>query len=307
MQEKQLHIDIIGYDCGWGSGDFRCEDGPAHIAADNLLHALRQLEAQATWKGPLGLKNLGNHAAADTKEKTLPFILESLGRLYQSVSAAIENNRVPLVIGGDHSSAIGTWSGVAAATKSLGRFGLIWIDAHLDCHTYETSWQGKFGGWWHGQPVAALTGHGLQSLTSIGGIQPKISPAHIAMIGVHSFEPAEEAFIKKHNIRVYSLRDVEQRGFAAVFAEALDRVTQGTDGFGMTIDLDAFRPEDAPGVGAAENTGLCATSVLPIIEGVGRHPSFRALEIAEFNPHKDIDRKTARLVEKLAAAVFTKD
>src|SRR5690606_23051009 len=101
--------------------------------------------------------------------------------------------------------AMGTWPGVVTAGNAAGKFGLIWMDAHLDAHTYETSAAGKWGGWWHGQPVAALTGHGLPALTSLCGKFPKIAPEHLSIIGPHSFEAEEAAFVEKHNIRVYDL------------------------------------------------------------------------------------------------------
>lgn len=301
-----IKIDIIGYDSGWGCQDYRCEDGPYKIPADSLLYKLRSAGVTPHYHPPMGLKFLGDHEKLKTKEETLPLVVTGLRRLCQQVKQSIENGGRPVVIGGDHTSAIGTWAGAVAATNSHQRFGLIWIDAHLDSHTYDTSWQGKWGGWWHGQPVSALTGQGLPELISIGGRAQKISPEHISIIGPHNFEPAEQEFVVKNKIRVYFLDEVKRRGFKAIFEESLQRATTGTEGFGITIDLDAFQPSDAPGVGAAENDGLAVADVLPIIKSVGLHPAFRALEVAEYNPHKDIDHKTARLAENIIAAAFTK-
>ncbi|MBI3441543.1 MAG: arginase [Proteobacteria bacterium] len=230
--------------------------------------------------------------------------MEGTTRLANHVKRAIENQHIPVVIGGDHSSAIGTWAGAVSALNAQQNLGLIWLDAHLDAHTNETAHQGKWGGWWHGQPVSALLGYGLPELQNVGGSAPKISPQHMSIIGVHSFEQGEEEFIKRHNIRVYYLDEVEKRGFKAVYEEALQRATSGTKGFGVTIDLDCFDPQEAPGVGAAENKGLRAAEVLPIIQSVARHPSFKALEIAEFNPHKDENGKTRALLEKIIENVF---
>lgn len=299
-----LKADIIGYDSGWGCRDYHCEDGPAAVPADHVLRLLRHLGVDATWRGPLGIKFLGSHQTLDTKEKTLPLVIEGLRRLFGHVKGAVERQAVPVVIGGDHASAVGTWSGVVTALRAHQRFGLIWLDAHLDAHTNETSKHGKWGGWWHGQPVSALTGQGLAQLTGLGGTAAKISPRHISMIGIHSFEPEEADFVRKNNIRVYYLDEVKQRGFKAVFAEALARATDGTDGFGMTMDLDGFDPVDAPGVGTPEPGGLKATDVLPIIKGVAHNPLFKALEIAEFNPHNDQNGKTARLIGKIIESVF---
>lgn len=301
-----LNVDIIGYDCGWGCRDYGCEDGPYALPADQILQYLAAEGINAKYHQPLGLKFLGDHKKLTKKEDTLPLVTTGLQRLSQKVRETVEKGSVPVVIGGDHSSAIGTWSGTIAAKQAHEKFGLIWLDAHLDSHTYETSWQGKWGGWWHGQPVSALLGFGLPEFVSIGGPGKKLSAQHISIIGPHNFEPAEEEFVRKHGIRVYLLNEVRQRGFKAVFEESLARATNGTSGFGMTIDLDAFDPKEAPGVGSAEDQGLQANEVLPIIKSTGRHPLFRALEVAEFNPHNDKDGKTAHLAENLIKAVFSK-
>ncbi len=306
MPEQLLKAEIIGYDSGWGCRDYLCEDGPGALRADKILHKLRHLGVEARWRGPLGIKFLGKHALLTTKEQTLPLVIEGLRRLFNHTKHAVENKNIPIVIGGDHASAIGTWAGVVSALDAHQNFGLIWLDAHLDAHTDKTSKSGKWGGWWHGQPVSALLGHGLAEFAALGGMKAKLSPRHISMIGIHSFEPEEAAFVKEHNIRVYSLDEVRQRGFETVYREALQRATEGTAGFGMTIDLDGFDPEDAPGVGTAESPGLRAAEILPIIKSAARHPLFKALEIAEFNPHKDKDHKTRTLIEKIIENTFAK-
>ncbi|MEZ0260456.1 MAG: arginase [Alphaproteobacteria bacterium] len=306
MADRILNVEVIGFDSGWGCRDFRTEDGPHQLRAHTCMATLRDCGVKPVWRGPLGLKFLGNHAELNTKEKTLPNTLASLRRLSGTVKRSVEQGNIPVVIGGDHSSAIGTWSGAVEATKSNGKFGLIWLDAHLDSHTYDTSYQGKWGGWWHGQPVTAILGHGLQQFRQLGGLQPKISAQHLSIIGPHSFEPAEEEFVRANGVRVYYLAEVEARGFKACYDEALARATTGTDAFGLTIDLDAFRPEDSPGVGSPEDKGLKAADVLPALRSIGWQKGFRALEIAEFNPHQDKGGKTVQLIEKLMENVFTK-
>lgn len=305
-QDNRLTVDIIGYDSGWGSADYGCEDGPLRVSYDQLIQKLNAQNVKTNWHAPLGLKHLGNHDDLVTKDQTLPVLVEGLNRLAQRVAASTDNGHIPLVIGGDHAAAMGTWPGIIGARDVAQTFGLIWMDAHLDAHTYETSSQGKWGGWWHGQPVTALTGHGLPALSSIAGSGAKISPAHLSIIGPTSFEPAEEAFIKKHNIRVFMLDEVEKRGFEAVFKEALDRATSGTNGFGITIDLDGFAPTDAPGVGTREKRGFAAAEILPVLKGLAWHKNFRGMEIVEYNPHKDPDGRTGRLILDLVEQSFTK-
>lgn len=314
VNDNARTVDIIGYDCGWGCGDFGCEDGPAHMPLAYIIAALRKNGFTPRNHGLLGIKHLGNHAALDDKHKTLPLLREALSRLHEAVYSSAHAHHLPLVFGGDHSSAIGTWSGIINATQHHGKFGLIWIDAHMDAHTDKTSHEGKWGGWWHGQPVAALTGHGLTEFTALGAsaqtaakIAPKISPAHISIIGAHSYEPAEVKFTEQHGIRVYTLDEVQQRGFATVFAEAYARATTGTQGWGMTIDLDAFHPDEAPGVGTHEDKGLRSADVLPVLKGIAHKAGFSGLELAEFNPHRDRNNITVNLIEKLVDHIFTSE
>jgi arginase len=306
QQDNRLTVDIIGYDSGWGSRDYGCEDGPLKFPYDQLIARLAQQDVRTDWHAPLGLKHLAVHDDLASKDMTLPVLQEGLRRLALRVATSAENRHIPLVIGGDHASAMGTWPAVVKAKKARENFGLIWIDAHLDAHTYKTSAEGKWGGWWHGQPIAALTGHGLPALTGICGQGPKLSPQHICIIGPHSFEPAEKAFVERHGIRVYYFDEVQKRGFKAVFAEALARARGGTEGFGLSIDLDGFAPEDAPGVATREEVGIMASEALPALRGIGRLPDFCALEIVEFNPHRDVDGKTARLMLDLITGIFLK-
>jgi len=305
MRNQKLKVEIIGYDSGWGCRDYGCEDGPAAAPTERIMHTLHHFGVEAKWRGTLSIKFLGRHDEHATKEETFPLVLEGIRRLHNHVRHAVENQYTPIVIGGDHSSAIGTWSGIVSALGAEENFGLIWIDAHLDAHTEETSHQGKWGGWWHGQPLTALLGHGLPAFKGIGGGAQKLSPEHISIIGVHSFEPAEEEFVRKNGIRVYFLDEVKKRGFAAVYAEALARATKGTAGFGMTVDLDCFDPDEAPGVGTHEKDGLSPAEVLPVLHGTAWHPLFRGLEIAEFNPHRDKGGRTAELLKKIIDNVFT--
>ncbi len=306
-QDNRLTVDIIGYDSGWGSADYGCEDGPLRVSYDQLIQKLNAVNIKTRWHAPLGLKHLGNHDDLTGKEQTLPILLECLRRLALRVADSTNNGHIPIVIGGDHAAAMGTWPGIVNALQARERFGLIWMDAHMDAHTYETSSQGKWGGWWHGQPVAALTGHGLPALTSIAGNGVKISPEHIVIIGPTSFEPAEAEFVRKHKIRLFTLDEIEQRGFAAVFDDALKIATKGTKGFGITIDLDGFSPEDAPAVGTREKRGFAATEVLPVLKGLAHRKNFYGMEIVEYNPHKDLDGRTARLILDIVEQGFSKN
>jgi arginase len=203
-----------------------------------------------------------------------------------------------LVIGGDHSCAIGTWSGVAAAWRDVGPLGLIWIDAHMDMHVPETSHSGAI----HGMPVACLLGYGACKLTSIAGTRPALASEHLCLLGVRSFESEEAELAERLGVRVIGMDEVRARGIAAALAEAKAIATDGTAGFGISLDLDVFDPADAPGVGTPEPGGVRAAAFLDAWERLGRDLRCPGLEIAEYSPSRDKRGRTARLMTALVSA-----
>ncbi len=305
MAQKKLspkkNIHLIGYDCGWGCHDYGCEDGPAALDFTALETTLKNGLRDILFTD-LEIRNLGHHDIHDSKEKTLPLISEALKRLHSATEKALQDDDFPVIIGGDHSSAMATWSAVTHQEDCEEKLGLIWLDAHMDAHTPKTANEGKWGGWWHGMPVATLLGDGRKRLMHLGEEKRRIAPEHISLIGIRSYEPGEEAFLKEHNIRVYHMDEVEERGFAEIFDESYERATTGTVGYGLSIDLDGFDPADAPGVGTPEATGLIAADVLKSFEQIHHDPLLKALEIVEYNPHNDPDKITASLINKI---IFT--
>lgn len=299
--KKQLQhfYELIGFDCGWGSADHGSADAPEALRKSLILDRFATAHVDIAWSGPMGLKNLADEEEIENKQEAFPFVVHANRRLCRKTQESIANGRFPVVIGGDHSSAIGTWSGVTTALDAQEKFGMIWIDAHMDAHTPKTAHVGKWGGWWHGMPVACLMGQGEAELINIGAAGPKLSPAHMSMIGIRSFEAPEQEFVKAHGIRVFGIDEVNDRGFPEVFQEALNRATRGTLGFGLSIDLDAFDPSEAPGTGSPEKNGLFAKDVLPALAGIAHSPSLKAAEIVEYNPHNDSANKTLGLLENI--------
>jgi arginase len=148
-------------------------------------------------------------------------------------------------------------------------------------------------------PVAALLGAGDPKLVKLHQLGPKIKPEHIVMIGIRSFEEGEAAFLRAQGVRIFYMEEVHERGFDVIFREAIELIAPLTDFFGLTVDLDAFDPVDAPGVGSPEGYGLMKQEVLPALHFIGEHPKFCALEIAEYNPTLDQDDKTAQLIQHI--------
>jgi len=204
---------------------------------------------------------------------------------------------LPLVLGGDHAVAIGTWCGVARATN--GPLGLIWLDAHLDAHTPATTLSMNP----HGMGTAVLMGEGMPELLEIGA--DAIRPENLCFVGIRSYEVGEWATLRRRGARVFYMDEVEERGFDVVFREALAIATKETAGFGISIDLDGFEPTEVPGVGLKTRGGLRGAEVIRSLRGIARQPGFQALEIVEYIPELDEDDRTAKLVLDLATACLT--
>lgn len=175
-------------------------------------------------------------------------IVELTKQIALQVSQCVQQKQPFCVLGGDHTVAIGTWSGIYDALHTKGDIGLIWIDAHMDSHTKQTSQTGRI----HGMPLACLLGFGDAKLTSILHQGPKIKPDNLCLIGVRSYEAGEAALLNQLNIRVYYMDEVRQRSFKTVFKEAVQQIKKNTIGFGLSVDIDSIDPKEAPGVGVPE-------------------------------------------------------
>jgi len=235
-------------------------------------------------------------------QSPLKAVTKTSRQLAQQVIRSVKGSAFFTVIGGDHTCAIGTWSGAANALQKKGRLGLIWFDAHMDSHTPETSPSGAL----HGMPLACLLGHGEQSLIRLASPPPALAPQHVCLIGVRSFEPEEADLLNRLGVRVYFMSEIHRRGFTAVMEEALNLVVQSTAGFGISIDLDVFDPDDCPGIGSPAAGGLRRSETLAAINRIRTVNGFLGAEIAEFNPHLDRYDITADLITDLLVLLLPK-
>jgi arginase len=218
------------------------------------------------------------------------------GMLAAEVAASMRNGHVPCVLGGDHSCAGGTWSGVARALH--GKLGLVWVDAHMDSHTPRTSHTGRL----HGMPLAWLLGEDDDPLYGLSaGV---LDPRHVALVGVRSYEPEEDARLARLGVRVFMMNELRERGAEAVIGEALDIATRGTQAFGMSIDLDVVTPEDAPGVGTPVASGASALELTRALRQVAARENLAAIELVEYSPRLDSEGITARVAVDLLAAAL---
>jgi len=269
---KSGDIHLIGVASGLGASDSGCALGPLFLRAARTDRALARAGVAADWARPL---------FADPRPSRSAALADLHKRIARRLEATLRRGDFPVVLGGDHSVAVGTWRGVAAAG---GEIGLLWIDAHMDSHTPLTTPSGNA----HGMPLASLLGDG-----------GALAPEHVALIGIRSYEIEEAKLLESLGVRVFAIEEVQARGFDVVLDEALAIVARARDGFGVSLDVDAIDPRDAPGTGTPVERGLASADVLDGMSRIGAMPNLLAMEIVEYNPLRDSDRQTARLVEAL--------
>lgn len=280
VSRKTLHL--IGAEVGEGASDSGCKWGAAALRERGVMQALGKTGRTVTWGGSVTAMPW---QAADR----LGVIEAFSAALAVQVEQAMGQGHQPLVIGGDHSCAVGTWSACAQHLRTRGRLGLIWIDAHLDAHTPATSdTQAP-----HGMPLAALLGHGSEGMAGVYGWRGKLLAQHVVVIGARSYEPPEVALLSRLGVRVMYMPEVAERGFAACFDEARAIVSNGTAGWGVSLDLDGLDPLDLPGTGTPVAHGIRLVDAQAVLAAIGGDPGCVALELAEYNPLRDLGGRTA--------------
>ena len=275
---------------------------PGTRAAPGAMEAL-DLEAWLAARGVAARWRETIEEPADAPEDQIAAVAALCRPLAAATQRSVACGNRFCVVGGDHSCGIGTWSGAADALADDGRLGLIWVDAHMDAHTPETTPSGRV----HGMPLAVLLGYGALALTSIVRRGPALAPANLCLVGVHSFEAGERDLLARLGVRVVQIDEVRAHGLGPVMAEALEIARRGTAGFGVSIDLDAIDPAEAPGVGSPVPGGLSAGALRRALAPLAAAADFVGLEIAEYNPQLDRAGATALIARELIAAAFAGD
>jgi arginase len=293
---------FLGAAIGWGAQRFETEQGPEFLLEEaNLLKFLvEQTEAGQSdyqWvKTVLPRVHATGHypllTCAKNYAEILDYIIDFNTRLANHITHTIKQGLFPVTIGGDHSLAIGTWSGIIHALDAAQQFGLLWIDAHMDSHTPQTTPSHAI----HGMPLAVLLGHGEPALVNIAQSVVKLLPKQVVLYGVRSFEKGEADLLAGLHVRIYDMEEIRDRGVEVTLAEAVNQVALAPKGFGVSIDLDAFDPKEAPGVGSPASGGLFSEVFLPELKKVLQHPKLQALELTEFNPVLDKNKLTEKLI-----------
>ena len=284
-------IELIGAAWGLGGADPGCAQAPGVLLP--LVAARLAACGFASRQGPV-------LAPAGGERRKQLAVSRLCGELASAVDDAMSRGALPCVLGGDHSCAGGTWTGVARGlrAKDARTLGLVWIDAHMDAHTPRTSHSGRL----HGMPLAWLLGQDDDPLYGLAtGV---VAPEHVSLVGVRSFEPEERERLERLGVRIFYMAEVARIGLAAALGEAAAIAAQGTDAFGISIDLDAVSPEEAPGVGTPVREGLGAAELARALTGIGGRPNLAAVELVEYCPRLDPDRRSAQVAVDLLGAAL---
>jgi len=294
-------VAILGVPLGYGASMAGVDIGPAALRVARLQQRIDPLGYRVRDLGDMRLERLQSVPLADEKLKYVREISNACQQLATEVEAILEAGELPLVLGGDHSIAIGSFSGAASYFKQRKEtLGLIWFDAHADMNTPETTPSGNI----HGMPLSALLGYGTPELTNVGGFAPKLDPRLCVHVGARDIDPGERELIRKLGIRFFTMREIDERGMSACMDEAIKIASQATAGYGVTFDVDALDPGDAPGSGTLVRGGLTYREAHLGMEKIAEAGGMRYLEMVEINTALDVNNKTAELgVELILSAL----
>lgn len=271
--------------------------GPSALRVAGLQQRIKQLGHQVEDIGNVPVRQPEEQPYGEKRAKYLHEIAETCKGVLDIIQRTLEEGMVPLVLGGDHSIAVGTTAGVAAFFhKQQKRAGLLWLDAHGDMNTPESSPSGNI----HGMPLAAIIGYGAPELTGLAGVKPMIEPRNVAIVGVRDLDSKERRLVKESGVHVFTMRDIDERGMREVMAEALRFATDETGGIAVSLDLDMIDPEDAPGVGTPVRGGITYREAHLAMEMIADSEAMASLEVVEINPVIDLHNKTAMLGVELA-------
>lgn len=297
-------VRIIGVPMDLGAGRRGVDMGPSAIRIAGLNQAISWMGYEVIDAGNVHVHPPEAVVQTNTRARYLPEITAASEELAGMVEAALEEGAMPVILGGDHSIAIGSVAGVSSFyRKRHEKIGIIWLDAHADSNTPETSPSGNI----HGMPLASLLGYGVKELTHIAGFAPKVLPEHTAIIGARSIDPGERELLKSLGVRVFTMTEMDERGMSVVVEEAIQIASLNTAGIHVTMDMDFIDPFYAPGVGTPERGGATYRESHLAMEKIADSSRVLSVELTEVNPLYDTQNQTAQLaVEMILSALGKK-
>ena len=298
------NLRIIGVPLDLGQLRRGVDMGPSAVRVAGLQARLEALGHSVEDAGNISVAVAETKSVGEENARYLQEIRDTCCTAADLVVKALEDGKTPLVLGGDHSVAAGTVSGVSEFyRRQHQKIGVVWIDAHSDINTPQTSPSGNV----HGMPLAALLGLEPQLLANIYGYSPKVDPANTILIGIRDVDPTESENIRKAGVKhVYTMRDIDERGMRTVMEEALAAAKLGTAGYHVSLDMDWIDPEDAPGVGTPVRGGATYREAHLAMEIIADHGHMLSFEVVEVNPVIDEKNRTADLAVELICSAFGK-
>ena len=311
MSSKEKHkIGLLGVPLGFGAGKVGSELGVtairhSRIRGRRLVEHIAELGYDIDDHGDVEIVRPSETAKPGDNPKYLPEMVASSRNIFDSVSSIVRSGELPVILGGEHSMAIGTFSGVAAGVpQDEGEIGLIWFDAHADMNTPETSPTGNI----HGMPLATLFGRGPEELSNLTGKNPALNSKYFAHVGARDLDPGERSLISDLGIRnqFFTMSDIDRRGMFDCVEEALSIVSAAPGGFAVTFDIDVIDPRFAPGSGTLVRGGATYREAHLGLEMIAEHGGMRSFEIVEVNPMLDQSNITVELACELILSALGK-
>ena len=296
-------VAILGVPLSFGQSMAGVHLGPAAIRVAGLAQQIAKLGYEVDDRGDLQVTRSHTLPGFDEKLKYLGEIYEACERLCVEVESIVDAGEIPITIGGDHSIAIGSLTGVVKAFRKRDeRLGLIYLDAHADMNTPDTTPSGNI----HGMPLAALLGYGATELVNVGDFSPKFDPRLCAHVGARDLDPGERELIRRLGMRFFTMREIDERGLAVCIDEAIRIAQQGSAGYAVTFDVDVLDPGDAPGSGTLVRGGLTYREAHLAMEKIAEAGGMRSLEVVEINTALDVNNRTAVLGMELILSALGK-
>ncbi|QHJ69614.1 arginase [Planococcus halotolerans] len=296
---NKLNVSIIGVPMDHGQNRRGVDMGPSAIRYAGVVDRIENLGHTVKDEGDIQVGHADGQVDTDTNLRNMTVITEAMEALGEKVQAVTKTGNFPLVLGGDHSIAIGTLAGISPNHENL---GVIWYDAHADMNTSETSPSGNI----HGMPLAASFGHGHEKLTQIRGFAPKVKPENIVIIGARSVDPGERELIRERGIKVYSMHEIDKMGMDFVIEDSIRYLKEerGTDGVHLSLDLDGIDPLYTPGVGTPVPGGISYRESHLAMEMLHDAGIITSAEFVEVNPILDEKNRTADVAVALIGSLL---
>jgi arginase len=300
---RMARVKIIGVPMDLGASRRGVDMGPSALRISQIGRRIADLGHEVKDGGNVAVHIAESQHYGPSESKYLPEIAEACWKLSAETFRALQEGFTPLVLGGDHSIAIGSVAGVSRYYRERGeRIGLVWLDAHGDINTPETSPSGNI----HGMPLAHILGLGVEDLVRIGGERPMVDPSRAVLVGVRDLDPGERDTIRRVGIKVFTMRDLDERPLRAIMEEAIAIASNGTAGFHVSFDVDWIDPSDAPGVGTPVWGGATYREGHLVMELIHDSGKMVSAEVVEVNPVLDHENETAVLATEMVLSVFGK-